>query len=392
MNEINNIRCKQIHWQLLVTVSAAALLGPVSLAAASDSDRPQLWIELGGQAERIYDGSATFSPPFLADTPAANLTPMTKAEQPPPYSLGLDGKISFAPKDSDWVFSAAIRYGRSSASKHNHQQTPLPYVKQYVRQSAPGFVQTNLFSQPTVSQFGDGQSHFSESHAVLDFTVGKDVGLGLFGAHGASIISAGVRFAQFTTSSDITLNARPLNAVGMTNSFHFSFYSGTVLNHITAKDVNLYRRTYAATEVTRRNMHGVGPTVSWQASLPVAGNRSGTTLSIDWGLNAAVLFGRQRTSVHHKTTGHYDSQKGIFKYHVTGGYAHNPAPQTRTRNVVIPNIGALAGISFNYADAKISLGYRGDFFFGAMDGGIDTHKSENRSFYGPFANISIGFP
>jgi hypothetical protein len=34
--------------------------------------------------------------------------------------------------------------------------------------------------------------------------------------------------------------------------------------------------------------------------------------------------------------------------------------------------------------------YRADFFFGAMDGGIDTAKKENVGFYGPFATISIG--
>lgn len=394
MSKTNNMRRKHIHRQLLMTVSAAALLGSVSLAAASDSDRPQLWIELGGQAERIYDGSATFSPPFLAETPAANLAPMAKAEQPPPYSLGLDGKISFAPEDSDWVLSAAIRYGKSSASRHTHRQTPLPYVKQYLRQYSPEYAKTDVFPQPSASQFSDGQSSFSESHVVLDFEAGKDVGLGLFGAHGSSILSAGVRFAHLTANSDITLNARPHNAVGKMNSFYFSFYASYPpplhLEQITVKVADLSQRTYAATEVTQRDMRGVGPTMSWTASLPVAGSQSDTTLSIDWGLNAAVLFGRQRTSAHHKTTGHYYSRKGIFKYHVTGGYAHTPAPQTRIRNVVIPNIGAFAGISFNYADAKISLGYRGDFFFGAMDGGIDTRKSTTRGFYGPFANVSIG--
>jgi len=53
-------------------------------------------------------------------------------------------------------------------------------------------------------------------------------------------------------------------------------------------------------------------------------------------------------------------------------------------------VGGFAEISFRYADAKVSFGYRGDFFFGAIDGGIDTRKSENVGFYGPFASVSIG--
>ncbi len=48
----------------------------------------------------------------------------------------------------------------------------------------------------------------------------------------------------------------------------------------------------------------------------------------------------------------------------------------RVRTVVVPNLGAMAGLSFRYANAKVSFGYRADFFFGAIDGGIDTRKSE----------------
>jgi hypothetical protein len=38
----------------------------------------------------------------------------------------------------------------------------------------------------------------------------------------------------------------------------------------------------------------------------------------------------------------------------------------------------------------VSFGYRADFFFGAMDGGIDTRNTSTVSFHGPFATISIG--
>jgi hypothetical protein len=53
-------------------------------------------------------------------------------------------------------------------------------------------------------------------------------------------------------------------------------------------------------------------------------------------------------------------------------------------------VGGFAGVSFRYSRAKLSLGYRADFFFGAMDGGIDTRATYDRNFYGPFATISIG--
>lgn len=44
-----------------------------------------------------------------------------------------------------------------------------------------------------------------------------------------------------------------------------------------------------------------------------------------------------------------------------------------------------------FDNAKLSLGYRGDFFFGALDSGIDTARRKTVGFYGPFATISFGF-
>lgn len=380
------------RWGLLAGTSTIALMihvSSVTVAQADDMERPQVWIELGGQAERMGNSPELFTPPFLANTPDADLTPMIKAEKPSPYSLGLEGKISFSPEHSDWVFSASAIYGRARASRHNHQQTPLPYVKQFAAGS--------ILPQPAAEQFGDGQSDLRETHLVLDFQAGKDVGIGLFGSHGSSIISAGVRFAQFTESASITLNARPYNKVGAVHTKYVSFYQSTPVPHyvpIGFRNVDLFRHTYAATAQMHRNSHAIGPSVSWNASMPVVGNEKDMTLNFDWGVNAAVLFGRQRTTVHHKTSGHHYSRTGlIFVSEQThaGGYTRPPIARSNSRGVTIPNVGGFAGMSLKFPNAHVSIGYRADVFFGAIDGGIDTVKSQNRSFYGPFATIGIGF-
>ena len=59
--------------------------------------------------------------------------------------------------------------------------------------------------------------------------------------------------------------------------------------------------------------------------------------------------------------------------------------------MTVPNLGGFAGISLKWPNAKISLGYRTDFFFGAIDGGVDTRQTSDLGFSGPFATISIGF-
>ncbi len=118
-------------------------------------------------------------------------------------------------------------------------------------------------------------------------------------------------------------------------------------------------------------------------------------IALDWGANAAVLFGRQKAIVHHQITAQY--HKGSYQL---GGhssqhpritlYRYDTNVPPRSRMVTVPNVGGFAGLSYQFNNAKLSLGYRGDFFFGAMDGGIDAARAENRAFYGPFASVSIG--
>ncbi len=62
----------------------------------------------------------------------------------------------------------------------------------------------------------------------------------------------------------------------------------------------------------------------------------------------------------------------------------------RSRGVIVPNVGGFAGLSVKYPNAKVSFGYKADFFFGAMDGGIDVRRTEDVGFHGPFATVSIG--
>ena len=64
---------------------------------------------------------------------------------------------------------------------------------------------------------------------------------------------------------------------------------------------------------------------------------------------------------------------------------------SRSRRVTVPNLGGYIGASVIYTNSKVSLGYRADTFFNAIDGGQETAKSYNRGFYGPYLNVSLGF-
>ncbi|HEY5237595.1 MAG TPA: hypothetical protein VIJ62_04380, partial [Rhizomicrobium sp.] len=375
MSEQMSTQPSEFRRQLLTTVSALALLASAcgANAADNDADRPPLWIELGGQFERLSGGSEQFTPSFFSLASQADIDAMLDAQRPSPYSLGEEGKISLAPEDTNWVFSAAIRYGRSKTTRHSHHETPAAA-------QGPIYVGTFYVTKNFVPRnfaYGDAQTSLSESHLVADFQAGKDVGLGMFGMHGTSTVSAGVRFAQFSSGSEVTLHARPI--------YNFNFVTSPGKYRIP----HFARANYTAIFQARRSTHAIGPSISWDASVPLAGTTADATINLDWGANAAVLFGRQRANVHHQTHGYYYKVlPTLAKYtHVS---TNHPPDQNRARFVTIPNVGGFAGVSLKFLNAKVALGYRADFFFGALDGGIDSHKSETLGFYGPFATISVG--
>jgi len=379
MSELISIqgRGEDFRRNLLTNVSLLALLGATCAStvvqAASDKSGPTVWIEIGGQLERLDAPQVDFAPPFFGVASPPVLDTMLGALRPSRYSSSVEGKITLMPEVTDWMLSAAIRYGQVKNARHLHYQTPSAIFTTNRLGQGP------VVSRPTQKIFGDGQTDFADSHFVLDFQAGKDVGLGLFGNGVTSIVSAGVRYAQFTSSSDATIHARPVVGYGPARPVTLLKYHGT--KH------PLFRQTYTAVLHTSRNTHAIGPSVSWDASLPVIGSHEGMTMAFDWGLNGAILFGRQRAFTQHQTSGHYNHPEK------TPARVRNYAQSTnhaRSQMIAVPNVGGFAGLSLKFPNAKISLGYRGDFFFNATDSGLDARDTTNRNFYGPFATISIG--
>lgn len=369
MNKNMGTRIDAYRDKLLATVSAAALMTCISgmEAVAHDSDKPILWIELGGQLERVGGGSELLDPAFVPKIAAAGFTSPLGLESKIAYAYGGSGKILFQPEGSDWFLAASFRFGRAHGGKHLHEQTS-GLTPIYISHNYPAYT-------PNVEKFSDTKPTNTETHDILDFQVGKDVGLGMLGNSRASF---GLRFADLHSQSDVFISARPDITVHTLTFGHF---------HYPLK----YHHTYSAQLKSDRTFDGIGPAISWEASAPLAGNPNDGEVTFDWGVNAGALFGRQKTKVHHQTTAQYYDRKYGFSYHgYRTLYQHRPADQTRTKSVIVPNLGGFAGLSVRYENVKLSAGYRADVFFGAIDGGIDAHKNYNRGFYGPFASISIG--
>jgi iron complex outermembrane receptor protein len=339
-----------------------------NLFSDTDNGKPPLWIEIGGDFDRLTGGHQPFDPPFLSALPP-NYGSQLSPQKAPGTGLDAQAAVSFEPEGSDWVISAAVRYGRAHSAWHEHKQTDNPY---------PG-----LTGYPSVNpaRYIDAHISDSETHAILDFMAGRDVGLGMFGLPGTSVLSGGARYAAFSSRSGISIFARPDVEPRPTDPKYHNDYSGSF--------------------DAARSFHGVGPAISWNASTPFMGNEQNGELTFDWGANGAVLFGRQKASGTHATGKvYYCFRNYIHNIACPAGFGYDhrtkpiyqrtAPPFNRSRMATVPDLGGFVGLSMKYNNAKVSFGYRADEFFGAMDGGIDSYKAENRGFFGPFASISIG--
>ncbi len=375
-----NVDRAAIRCLLLAGVSALALttnMACETALASQDSDRPAVWIEIGGEMQQLQGMSNPFLAPFMDVTP----TPAPYAGDPfigtqrmPHISLAIDGALSFQPKGSDWTFSAGVRYGRSKARRHIHNQTAVPPVE-VVFYSYP-----YTFPIP-YDKVADSRIEEQEQHVVLDFRAGKDVGLGLLGREGSSLVSAGVRFAQFTSKSSVDIQARP--TIGVTYPTRFHVYAFGTFNQ------------YMLQGRADRSFNGIGPSLSWNASTTLLGNRTDGAFTMELGIDAAILFGRQKARTSHLTQAHhhYNTDPAGTFGDLHGRYSlisSNSGDAVRSRSVVVPNIGGFAGFSVKYPNAKFSFGYRIDAFFGAMDTGIDATRRSDVTFHGPFAAFSVG--
>lgn len=198
MSELTKLSDKaaDLRATLLASVCGAALFAALcasrpATAADGDADRPVVWIELGGAFTQLNNSQDAYVPPFALLTPRPPFITQSPLDTEKNAAVSWDGstKISFEPSGTDWVFSAAIRYGRNTSNKSLDQRTAersptLHYERGY-----------DAYQYVTAKN--------TESHMILDFSAGKDVGLGRFGSGGSSVVALGVRYVQFNLRGDV---------------------------------------------------------------------------------------------------------------------------------------------------------------------------------------------
>jgi hypothetical protein len=229
----------------------------------------------------------------------------------------LDYRIAGTP----WHISGQFRYGRS-----RDRNTPI----------------SGYFTAPGIGYgYGatvNGNLNHKESHAVADFAVGHDIGIGA----GQAQVKFGVRVVDLSAKS--TLNG----------TLYVSGYG-----------------SYAGTISFKSRFVGAGPRGSIEGSHPIMG-----PLSVDYMGGVAYLYGTRSFNIEASAAG---LGSGAFGVSDVAG---------------IFNADASLGLSYAFSKAaKLTAGYRFDGYWGAMkmldiSGNI---VNNDRFYYGPFLRFTGAF-
>jgi hypothetical protein len=395
MSELINTGNKQTNIRLGLLATASVVVLAACVAPAQEgraADRPTVWVEAGWHLDSIAGSNETLVPPLdgltttgFPDTPSAanslgqgagGFPSFTDMENVLGRSSGAEGSISFQPRGSDWVFSVSARYGRTHSKRHVQQRHDIygtPAYVTYLLSPIP------KLKTPHFTNYVEQDTDNTEAHTIIDFQVGKDVGLGLFGANTESVFSFGARYVQMNMTSKGHSYAAP----------GARFYHGKTVFAGLKYAILTYNQNSATVLERYSNFSALGPSLSWKNTTGLWGEPADGQFALDWGMNAALLFGRQKVNIHHNSVAnsYRGFTAGFGRVHYTTGDSNN---RIESRRVTVPNLGGFAALSYRFINAKLSVGYRGDFFFGAMDRGLDTHRSVTTGYQGPFATISVG--
>ena len=328
-----------------------------------------LTIELGGSVERNDAPYGTLSPSF-ADNFSAQIDPRATQHRKFDWGDGREVKATYRP-GGDWSVSAGFRYGRANTETTRlHQSSKVLYCPAAYSQCHPDGGQPIL---KYAQDWSDSSARTKVDHTIVDFAVGKDVGVGL--RHSSAEL--GLRYADFSSTTDVWMHGIPDWYVP--REWAIAKYG----NH----------SLYDARLNADRTFKGAGPTLSWTAGLPLLGSDDTGHLNIDWSLTGGALFGKQKTSI----TGLEKSDTVSGKYYNLHRYPPLPNWTTtavniqRDKSVTVPVVDASLGLSYDIQRVKLSTGYRWERYYNALDGGYDQAKKYDRTNSGPYFKVAIGF-
>jgi hypothetical protein len=291
-------------------------------------------------------------------------------DQPLDWGDTREVKVTYAPP-TGWRVSGAYRFGKtnSEAARGNgYQAVPGGYaintVPKYKR---------SLYTPPP--NYWRGAASGTEEHAIADFAVGREVGFGAWSEGVHTTLGVGIRGAKFKSTAFTQMVGVP------------DHYVPSEFHNLPPSGPQPYHTIYRTALTSAREFQGAGPSVDWETSVRLWGDEERGHADLDWTASGGVLFGKQSVDSREDRLGDY--YYGTF---ATPTVLYNtPVERHRSDSATVPNLSLTLGVSYTVDRIKVSTGYSYDRFFKAIDGGVDTHASYDRTIDGPYFKIAIGF-
>ncbi|MFO1183205.1 MAG: Lpg1974 family pore-forming outer membrane protein [Bauldia sp.] len=324
--------------------TAPTLPAPPAIVAPRDS-----WtLSAAGGLFWQADGGHDFGPPLGALKPLRGLN----------AKLGL----VYQPALSPWSFGLSGHYGKTRTKQKavQSQQTSTHDTNFIVTSTTySGAVFTTLVSAAVVRHSRNTTAAArASSHLVLDFTIGRDIGLGGVPLPGAKFtLEGGLRFARLSDRGTLTSTSAATTTIIPTASIVTSFQ--TAVN----------RRRFTG----NRRFVGAGPRFGASFATPLAAG-----FGLEGGGGVSLLYGQvkdQRT------------------FDVNG-----VATTTETKaNRFVPGLDASLALSYALTpNATLALGYQVEAYFGAFPGAAfagnpSFSQDKNYLTHGPFLRASVTY-
>ena len=359
--------------------------GPWWTGANPDHTGPYpLTIELAGQVQR-HDAPYEAPAPSFIDAFSPALQPAGLFNRDLDWGDGREVKLTWRPDGGPWKVSAGGRYGRTNndITRFHAEEVgstgcffggPFAYYCE-VFAGDPGYFRST-------TNHSDASARDSEEHQVIEFSVGRDVGLGLLDGMRSSI-SAGVRYARLKSKTAEWITGIPDWTIpdGFAIAPNYGYPEGK------------YKTTahiYEATFDTDREFKGAGPVLTWDASRRLLGDEDVGRIDIDWSLTGGVLFGKQKNTVSGlESVGYFEGE--YYEAPADFSPLETPLNIHRSRSVEVPVLDLSLGLSYEIQRMKVSAGYRWERYFDVLDVGRDEHKDADRTIDGPYFKIAVGF-
>jgi outer membrane receptor protein involved in Fe transport len=341
-------------------------------------------VELGGQIQRHDAPNEPLAPNFV-DQWSAAVNPLADQQDKLDWGDGRSVKVTYR-SSGDWKVALEARFGRTNGAMPWSTRSEVGDTLCF---GAPSDCVSNPLLIVSKHNYSISDTYDREEHTVVDFTVGRDFGIG---GISESSISGGVRYADLGSKTRAHLfGAADWNFQNASTKYDYYYYGYHFKFPTPGGSYNTHHE-YDQTITADRHFKGAGPVLSWDASQHLLGNEEVGTFGLDWSLGGGVLFGKRKTDIHMgQATDNYYAEynfEGVFTPAVTTTPAYEII---RSKSATIPTVNLSLGLSYSVDRFKLSTGYRWERYFNAIDGGFKEEKKEDRTIDGPYLKVSVGF-